>query len=63
MGRFRRIGTVALQYGSARVPQGLEREREALVGYIAVAGRLGVDIGFTTHDGEGAPEWRGAFAR
>jgi hypothetical protein len=40
----------------------IERVR-AVLGYIAVAGRLGVDIGFTTHDGEGAPERRGAIAR
>ena len=57
MAKFRRIGTVALQYGTARVAQGLAREREAVLGYISEAGGLGIDIllfqevyGFTTHD-------------
>lgn len=65
MAKFRRIGTVALQYGTARVPQGLAREREAVLGYISEAGGLGIDIllfqeeyGFTTHDQESAPERR-----
>ncbi|MGQ9680915.1 MAG: carbon-nitrogen hydrolase family protein [Anaerolineae bacterium] len=44
MAKFRRIGTVALQWRDARVPDAMEREREAVLSYIAEAGSMDVDI-------------------
>lgn len=44
MSKFRRIGTTSLQYGSPWVGDGPQRERDLVLGYIARAGEMGVDI-------------------
>lgn len=44
MAKYRRIGTVALQYGDPRVSDRQARERETVLHYIDVAGRRGIDV-------------------
>lgn len=62
MALYKRIGTVALQYGSGLVADCSDRERETVVQYISKAGNMGIDIllfqeiyGFTTHDVDSDP--------
>ena len=68
MSRYRRVGTVSLLYRSPRARDGQQAEREAVLGYIARAGDLGVDIllfqeeySFVAFDPEATAE-RGSFA-
>lgn len=44
MSRYRRIGAISLLYRNPRAENGQQAEREAVLGYIARAGELGVDI-------------------
>ena len=63
MAKYRRIGTIALQYGSPRGPDGRKREQEVVLSTISEAGKLGIDIllfqeeyGFTAHDPDSEPD-------
>ena len=44
MSKFRRIGTTSLQYRAPQAEDGQQREQEAVLNYIAQAGKLKVDI-------------------